>query len=434
MLMPQELRKYAFTHAIRGYSTAEVDEYIEFLCERYEEIYRENDALTRKLEAALRALDSAKSNENKITALDAEAKRVSARMLAQAEAQKKRIVTDAEEYADRIIADADAHVAEQAQVLESMRQAVLAFRDDLYSRYSRQIDEIEAFAAAAQAVSGMPSLPDAAETAVLPAVPVEEDAPVLTEAEEAPEEPAEAEESVESAEEASEVTEEPEMIEVIEEIEAVEEEPDPVQEAEESIESLFAPEEEEISSADVADEADEVDEDEVAATDEVLLFFDSITPQANDDAGEVYAEVDTDVYELAQQHKAETEFTYDEDDADTEDLEELLPVLEEEDEAEAEIEPAEETAQDEPDEVGDSDSDEDLLKNLREAFNIQFETFTTESDSGEKDTDGDFRFLEETEEDDEEPSSLLERLKSAMDAGKSSDKNKKESREKETRR
>ena len=130
MLMPQELRKYVFNHAIRGYSTAEVDEYIEFLCERYEEIYRENNELTRKLEAALRALDSAKSKEEKITALDAEVKRVSARMLAQAEAQKKRIVTDAEEYADRIIADADAHVAEQAQVLENMRQRDVTAAED----------------------------------------------------------------------------------------------------------------------------------------------------------------------------------------------------------------------------------------------------------------------------------------------------------------
>ena len=425
MLMPQELRKYAFTHAIRGYSTAEVDEYIEFLCERYEEIYRENNELTRKLEAALRALDSAKSKEEKITALDAEVKRVSARMLAQAEAQKKRIVTDAEEYADRIIADADAHVAEQAQVLENMRQAVLAFRDDLYSRYSRQIDEIEAFAAAAQAVGGMHTFPDAAaENVVLPAVHAVEA--------EAAEEPEVIEEITEAEEiETIEEITEAEEIEVIEEI-TEDSVSDPVEEAEESIESLFSSAEDRDEPA---EEADEVDEDEVAATDEVLLFFDSITPKSEDET-EVYAEVDADVYELAQQHKAETEFSYDEDEADTDELEELLPALTEDDVTEEEEAVPDETADESadvfPDEDEDGDSDKDLLKNLREAFDIQFETFTTES--GEKDADGDFRFLEEEEEEDEEPSGLLERLKNAMEVGKSSDKNKMESREKETRR
>ena len=394
MLMPQELRKYVFNHAIRGYSTAEVDEYIEFLCEKYEEIYRENDELTRKLEAALRALDAAKTKENSASALSTEAKRVSARMLAEAEAQKKRIVTDAEEYADRIIADADAHVAEQAQVLESMRRSVLAFRDDLYSRYSRQIDEIEAFAAAAQAMSGMDALPE------------EAGAPFHAPAEIAPL-PIIGAEAIEAAEEEAE------------------EVPDPIAEAEESIENLFS-EDAEDAEEEIPAEADETDEEEVAATDEVLLFFDSLTPGDSDDNASSYAEVDADVYALAEQHKDETEFSYDtESEGNTADLEELLPALEEpEEEPDAEAGEDEDPA--EADEEGESD--EDLLKNLREAFHIQFETFTTEASEEEN---GDFRFLEESEEEEEEPSGLLARLKSAMDA---SDKNKKDSREKEMHR
>ena len=59
MLAPHELKNREFTKSLRGYSTVEVDEHIDFIIEKYSELYRENDELEKKLrltEAQLVAL------------------------------------------------------------------------------------------------------------------------------------------------------------------------------------------------------------------------------------------------------------------------------------------------------------------------------------------------------------------------------------------
>ena len=53
MLLPQEIRNHEFTRAIRGYTTTEVDEYIDFLAEKFDSLNRENDELERKLTIAI---------------------------------------------------------------------------------------------------------------------------------------------------------------------------------------------------------------------------------------------------------------------------------------------------------------------------------------------------------------------------------------------
>ena len=42
MLAPHELKSKAFSKTLKGYSPAEVDDYIEFLIDKYTELYREN--------------------------------------------------------------------------------------------------------------------------------------------------------------------------------------------------------------------------------------------------------------------------------------------------------------------------------------------------------------------------------------------------------
>lgn len=48
MLAPHELKNREFTKSLRGYSTVEVDEHIDFIIEKYSELYRENDELEKK--------------------------------------------------------------------------------------------------------------------------------------------------------------------------------------------------------------------------------------------------------------------------------------------------------------------------------------------------------------------------------------------------
>ena len=50
MLSPSELKKRQFSKALRGYSAIEVDEHLDFILEKYTELYRRNDELEKELE------------------------------------------------------------------------------------------------------------------------------------------------------------------------------------------------------------------------------------------------------------------------------------------------------------------------------------------------------------------------------------------------
>ena len=66
MLPPNELKKKNFTRVMRGYSSAEVDEYINFLMEQYTDLYRENNDLECKLRNTAAKLDALKKDEESI--------------------------------------------------------------------------------------------------------------------------------------------------------------------------------------------------------------------------------------------------------------------------------------------------------------------------------------------------------------------------------
>ncbi len=178
MLLPQELKKYSFDRAIRGYNTAEVEEYIAFVITKYEEIYRENDELNRKLSIAVESLAEIREREAKIAALEKAVKRAAAKLLASAEKKRDELVAEAAAYADRIVKDADAHVDEQKKQFLRIQAEILTLRDMLFTAYSEHIDRIEALTALAEEKDfsdPAPILADAAEE-ILPEDPAEENA------------------------------------------------------------------------------------------------------------------------------------------------------------------------------------------------------------------------------------------------------------------
>lgn len=169
MLLPQELKKYSFNRAMRGYNTAEVEEYITFVLNKYEEVYRENDELSRKLSIAVESLAEMREREAKIAALEKAVKRAAAKLLAAAEKKRDEIVSEAAAYADRIVSDAEARVEEQKAQFERMQAEILTLRDTLFTAYSEHIDRIEALTVLAEEKdfsSPAPILADAAEEIV----------------------------------------------------------------------------------------------------------------------------------------------------------------------------------------------------------------------------------------------------------------------------
>jgi len=429
MLKPQELKNYKFTHAIRGYSVAEVDEYIDFLCERYEEVYREKNELEQKLIAALRILDERKNSGVTAPAAEADAfagvvgdaQAKAEEILAEAEAQKAQILAEAEAYAGRLGAEADAAAAKQAELFAQMRRAVLDFRDELYARYSRQIDQIEELAEVAEKCA----FPAEVET-VFSAQEPEEDAAIAavpTEAEEAQEipEPAGAEDADPFGGVSAE-DDDDDMIIVVEpakRVPAEEEKFDNSEEIAETEEVLlffedFTKKKTDDADSDTdagngedagADEEDEPEENAEAILKQDRDAFDAVMisePKADADLDAIFRELiqaDTDGETAEKREKtsgpedglAEKE----EDEVDSGASDEMLSeffsaeeaaVLSDDGQDEAELPDNEETdapAEEESDDGMDDEVDA-LLKNLREAFDIGFES-EVEEDSGEED-------------------------------------------------
>ena len=172
MLLPQEIRNHTFSRAMRGYTTAEVDEYINFLADTVDSLNRENVELAQKLSITLEKLAELQAREARVARLDTEMRRAAATLLHEAEKQQKKILDDAHAYAERVIADADAHAAIQKKVREEIREEVLRFKNDLYARYGQHIDQLEAIAGATakMAFEDSPAAPAAIESVMEPAV------------------------------------------------------------------------------------------------------------------------------------------------------------------------------------------------------------------------------------------------------------------------
>ena len=63
MLPPHELKNKTFSRVLRGYNSVEVDEHIDFIIEKYTELYRQNDELERRLKLAEAQLAELRAEE-----------------------------------------------------------------------------------------------------------------------------------------------------------------------------------------------------------------------------------------------------------------------------------------------------------------------------------------------------------------------------------
>ncbi len=149
MLLPDELKRAEFSRAIRGYSAAEVDDYIDFLLEKYHELDQKNDELERKLAVATNRLNGYREREEQLVEMKKEAQRISAQLIAGAEAKSGRIMNEAETYCRSVMTDLDEKVAQKRAVVDRLASVAEDFKDKLFAMYSEHIEMLEKTAALA---------------------------------------------------------------------------------------------------------------------------------------------------------------------------------------------------------------------------------------------------------------------------------------------
>lgn len=143
MLPPYELQNKKFAKAIKGYSTAEVDEHLAFVTAKYTELYTAYNELERRLkkvEAELGVFHSKEElTERAILAAQAESKKI----IEDAKAQAQSISDAAKNETDRILHEFQEQVKSQKDALRIMRARVVEFRNNIYSQYHQHIEFLE---------------------------------------------------------------------------------------------------------------------------------------------------------------------------------------------------------------------------------------------------------------------------------------------------
>ena len=146
MLAPHELKNREFTKSLRGYSTVEVDEHIDFIIEKYSELYRENVVLEKKLRLTEAQLDAMKGEEESIRSALVNAQKASTRIINEANERADVIMRSAKNSCDRLIAEFKANIKKETERLNEARKEVAAFKAALFEEYQAHIELIEKIA------------------------------------------------------------------------------------------------------------------------------------------------------------------------------------------------------------------------------------------------------------------------------------------------
>jgi len=143
MIPPHELKNKEFTRVVRGYSIPEVDEYISFVMEKYTDLYRENDALERKLQSALDALDSMRAEEESIRTALINAQKAGKQIVADASDRADKIMRSTKSDCMRVLAEFRDKAAAERKTLYELKSSIAALKEEMFEKYRQHIEYLE---------------------------------------------------------------------------------------------------------------------------------------------------------------------------------------------------------------------------------------------------------------------------------------------------
>ncbi len=141
MLPPFELKnKKKFSVVLRGYSQQEVDEHIEYLIEKYSELYRKNDELERQIRMLTSKLDELETKEDAINRAIVGAQKLKEKIISEAEAEAELITTGAKNSAARIISNFENKIRHEKAILHAMIDQISEFKAQMLETYETHIN------------------------------------------------------------------------------------------------------------------------------------------------------------------------------------------------------------------------------------------------------------------------------------------------------
>ena len=146
MLPPHELKNKEFPKAVRGYSAIDVDEHIDFMIEKYTELYRANDELERRVQVLEADLKEFKVDEESIRSALINAQRASAKIVSEANERADVIIRSSKTNCDKIIAEFNDKITDEREKLITLRKIIAEFKAGLFEQYTSHIEFIDEIA------------------------------------------------------------------------------------------------------------------------------------------------------------------------------------------------------------------------------------------------------------------------------------------------
>ena len=120
MLPPYELKNKPFKTALKGYNTSEVDEHLEFVLNKYTELYRAYNELERRLSASEAELERYRKNEDAIRRALVNAQNAGTRIMREAGDRSQLILESTKDNCKQILADFDGEIQRKQDTLQAV--------------------------------------------------------------------------------------------------------------------------------------------------------------------------------------------------------------------------------------------------------------------------------------------------------------------------
>lgn len=142
-MQPNEILTHKFDKSkVFGYKTNDVDSFIQKVFNDYETLYKEKEALDKKVNFLADKLSEYRQQENKLTDILLEAKKVSNNVIAKANEKAQSIISDAQIKASELTSNAQNEVEMQKSILSKLKTEVNDFKNRILSLYNSHIDLI----------------------------------------------------------------------------------------------------------------------------------------------------------------------------------------------------------------------------------------------------------------------------------------------------
>ena len=143
MIAPHELKNKTFNKAVRGYSPVEVDQYFDFLIEKYTEAYKAASEFEQKYNQLEAKYSELANEEESIRSAILKAQKLGEAIINNAKEEAKEKEDDLVKRCQTIVEEAKTKVQEEKENILRLRRLAIDFQHKLYDDYVKHLETIK---------------------------------------------------------------------------------------------------------------------------------------------------------------------------------------------------------------------------------------------------------------------------------------------------